>query len=291
MEFALQWMEPSILQLPVINREIKIMRQLIMRGAVMLGVGLSGTSAASTISWNTETGSSSTSFSCGSGFGNTCTFNSGGEILKARAYSTVDDIGVGKFEQAMLNVYSDGISVMNPRNTNESNPLQPNNPNRSVDNDGRDDFVVFEYDDANYNPTGFMIGWKNTDADIRAWIGGESLGANYDFTDQSVADLTGLGFTSFRFDNVSVDTLNLFNTELTGRYLILAPQIFNIRNLSDNQYDYFKISGITGSGADPIPPAEIPEPGTAALLGIALVGLWANRRQMSPARVRLPRFS
>ena len=136
-----------------------------------------------------------------------------------------------------------------------------------------------------------MIGWKNTDADIRAWIGGESLGTDYDFTDQRVSDLTGLGFTSFRFDNVSVDTLNLFNMELTGRYLILAPQIFNIRNLSDNQYDYFKISRITGSGTDPIPPAEIPEPGTAALLGIALVGLWANRRQMSPARVRLPRFS
>jgi hypothetical protein len=270
----------------VTSREIKMMRKLIMGGAVMLGVGLSGTSAASTIAWNTETGSSSTSFSCGSGFGNSCTFNSGGEILKARAYSTFDDDGVGKFEHAMLNVFEHGIGVRNSRNTNESN-----NPNHAVDNNGRDDFVVFEYDDANYNPTGFMIGWKNNDADIRAWIGGESLAAGYDFTNKRVSDLGGLGFTAFSFNNVAIDTLKSFSQEATGRYLILAPQLFNIRYVTDNQYDYFKISEIRGTGTDPIPPAEIPEPGTAALLGIALAGLWANRRWMSSARTRRLRFS
>jgi hypothetical protein len=262
------------------------MKELIIGGVAILGVGLSPTSAATAITWNTETGSSSTSFSCGSGWGNSCTFNSDGEILKARAYSTSNNGGAGKFEEARLYVYSGGIGVRNPDNNNETS-----SPNHAIDNKGRDDFVVFEYEDANYNPTGFMIGWKEKDADIRGWIGGESLGAGYDFTDSRVSDLAGLGFTSFRFDNVSVGTLNLFNTDLTGRYLILAPQLYDIPNIADKKYDYFKISELRGTSIDPIPPAEISEPGTAALLGVALAGFWANRRQMSTARVSLPRFS
>jgi hypothetical protein len=183
----------------------------------------------------------------------------------------------------MLSVYDGGIGLRNRDDSNETS-----SPNHSVDNYGRDDFVVFEYDASNYNPTGFMIGWKQSggDADMRAWIGGGSLAAGYDFTGKDVADLSGLAFTLFTFNNVAVDTLKLFNTQLTGRYLILAPQLYDVRNVADANYDYFKISQIRGTE-----PTQVSEPGTAALLGIALAGFWANRRRMSANHVGLHRFS
>ena len=63
-------------------------------GTMMLGAAsLAMPAAASAIKWNTEIPAGSTTFSCSSGQGNSCTFNNGGEILKARAYSTSKEDG------------------------------------------------------------------------------------------------------------------------------------------------------------------------------------------------------
>ena len=116
-----------------------------------------------------------------------------------------------------------------------------------------------------------MLGWKSGDADVRAWIGGGNLAAGFDFTGERFSDLAGLGFTLFSFNNVAIDTAKDFNTTLTGRYLIFAPALYNTAG-ADSTYDYFKISQIAGE-------YKVSEPGTAALLGIALAGFWANRRR------------
>lgn len=228
--------------------------------------GLAGTVPAAVIKWDTDTDSSSTTRSCTSGVGNGCTFTKGGKVLKARAYAANNDSGSGDFKKATINVFDGGIGVKNPDQSEENN-----SPNHSTDNNGRDDVVVFEFSSSAFDPASFMIGWKSGDADIRAWIGGGNLAAGYDFTGDKFSDFASLGFTLFSFNNVAIDTSKDFNTDLTGRYLILAPALYNTAG-ADSTYDYFKISQIAGE-------YKVSEPGTAALLGIALAGFWANRRR------------
>lgn len=248
------------------------MKKLLVGGAVILSAGLAGTAAAAAITWDTIHNSSSTSDNCSAGIGNSCTFNKDGEILKARAYATNNNNGSGEFEEATIAVYNGGIGVRNPDQWTEWFW-----PQHGVDSYGRNDLVVFEYA-SEYKSTGFEIGWKFFDSDIRAWVGGEDLGAGYNFEGVKFADLAGLGFTSENFNNVPINTQRSLDSDATGLYLILTPRHYN---------DFFKISQITGERGIVVPPPPpdpqnpVPEPGTAALLGIALAGFWANRRRKS----------
>jgi hypothetical protein len=52
-----------------------------------------------------------------------------------------------------------------------------------------DDLIVFENSDPNCAYTGFRIGWKSGNADIRVLVGGAPLGPDYDFTGETFADL------------------------------------------------------------------------------------------------------
>jgi hypothetical protein len=77
-----------------------------------------------------------------------------------------------------------------------------------------------------------------------------------------------------------------------GRYLIFAPQPYD-SNGADRKHDYFGISQITGEYATPVAPAEVeviaqvPEPGTPALLCIALAALLISRRRATPHFAKL----
>ena len=255
------------------------MKRIFTRGALLVMIsGLASTATAAVIKWDTETGSSSTSRSCTSGVGNGCTFTTGGQVLKATAYATNNDSGSGDFKKATINVFDGGIGVANADQREENN-----SPNHSIDNYGRDDVVVFEFASSGFDPESFMIGWKSGDADVRAWIGGDSLAAGYNFTGVGFSDLASLGFTLFSFNNVATDTAKNFNTALTGHYLIFAPALYNSGG-ADSNYDYFKISQISAQyvGTPPQHPDNpVSEPGTAALLSIAFAGFWANRRRKS----------
>lgn len=246
------------------------MKKIIVAGVAIFCSGWIGSAVAGPITWDTVSGTGS----CTSGAGNSCTFTGNdGEILKARAYATNNNSGTGAFKKATLTIWDGGLGVKNPDSSNENS-----NPNHAVDNNGRDDLVVFEYaspsDFITFEYTSFEIGWRYWDSDVSVWIGGEGLMADYDFTSKKFSDLASLGFTKFDFNDVPINTQQNL-ASYSGPYLILAPKF-------GDSLDFIKISQINGEKTEVrFPPAEIPEPGSIALFSAALIGLWANRRKRS----------
>jgi hypothetical protein len=249
--------------------------------------------------WNT-TGSispgSGTACAGGAACKTTFTSTSGNQTLTARAYSTPVydttspyDVS-GKWIEGRIALYSGGLGVANLVGSDSSSEL--NAPEHAVDNEGAKDIVVFELPtDGSWNPESFKLGWMSTDSDVQAWVGGGSLGANYDFRNvcfsgSSCTTLSSLGFVDISAgipvvsggtqsaggasvaggENVPTNASAMFNTTQTGRYLIMSGAL-------NEANDYFKISQIVAG--------RVPVPATLVLLATGLLALRVRRNRLS----------
>jgi len=188
-----------------------------------------------------------------------------------------------KFAGASMTYYpSYGIGISSAGETT-------NSPQHAVDNSGNTEAFLINFSSANFALNQLSLGWLSGDADVSIlrYTGATAptLGS------RTVADLksaTGWDFVG-NYANLSTSAPLNFNTTgtiktaswwLVSAYNSSYSGIAPAGNLS-NSNDYFKLTGFGGTivTPPPVPGNTVPEPGTFALLGVAVLGFAAARRR------------
>jgi MYXO-CTERM domain-containing protein len=245
-------------------------RKLVIGACLALPLLSAPAVAAPTYTWTLGTSGSSSSAS-------EMSFSASGypsELVKVRAYSLAGTSSSNNFSAQTVTRWDGGLGV---RTAGEST----GSPQHATDNSGNLEFLLFEFDSANFKATGFEIGWKDTDADIQVWVGGGSApGLNLAGSSNAAcgsacnfSELSALGFVlAGTYENVQANQFQAINTNTTGRYVLIAGKVLN----NDSLKDYFKLNKIKGTET-----TSVPEPSSMLIAGAALLGLggFARRRR------------
>ena len=223
--------------------------------------------------WNSSTIANESSLSC--------TTNVAGVKTTATA-SAWSAPTTGKFGSASISYYpSAGLGIVAPNDP--ANSLQ-----HAIDNLAGTDAFLLNFGSPNFALNQISIGWRNVDADLSIL---RYTGATSPFLGNStVANLDNAAGWEWVGDYsmpTTSNTLN-FNTGSTAKtaswWLVSAynsaysgvPAAGSLSNAND----YFKLNGFGGDLVTVTPPpSDVPEPGTFALFGIALLGFAAARRK------------
>lgn len=172
--------------------------------------------------------------------------------LNVNASAWSRDKTTGVWTPAWLGLYGGGLGVTDSSEGSGANPAH------TVDNSGRDNYVLFEFEKALVLDTAYL-GYVVTDSDLKAWIGTKTDPYNNHQT-LSDAFLTSLGFSESNLGGSSTRTADLNSGKISGNAIVIAA-------LPGQSDDNFKIQTFNYY-------AQVPDGGaTIGLLGLSLAGL------------------
>lgn len=214
----------------------------------------------------------------------TCSANASG-VNYGAAVTGWSAPGTGKFGSASIVYYPySGVGITSPGESTAS-------PDHAVDNNGATEAFLINFGLDNFALNQLSIGWLSGDADVSIlrYTGTQApaLGS------RTVADLKSAAGWEWVGDYANLTTSSALSFNNTGDiktaswWLVSAYNsaysgIATSANLG-NGNDYFKLSGFAGTTVaktpTPTPGTSVPEPGTFALFGIAMLGFAAVRRK------------
>ncbi|WP_293269061.1 SdrD B-like domain-containing protein, partial [Neptunomonas sp.] len=162
--------------------------------------------------------------SSGSGtYGNIRSYTENGVTVNASAFSRNDS--TGDWDTAYLGTFSGGLGVTNRGESGSGR-------SHTVDNNGADDYVLFEFSDT-VTIDSATLGYVVNDSDMSVWIGTVD-GAFDSHLTLSDSVLSNMGFTEVSNGSSSARVADLNSGEYEGNVMIIAA-----KTTSSN--DYFKI--------------------------------------------------
>lgn len=186
--------------------------------------------------------------------GNIMTFTSGGTSVKVSAFSR--DKSTGIWAKAYLGNYSNGLGVT------DSSEGSGGNNGHAVDNNGRDNYLLFEFNNQIVVDSAFL-GYVVGDSDLTVWIGSKTDPFNNHLS-LSDSVLESLGFTEVNETTLTTARWADFNAgNLAGNVLVIAAKtggdsldVFKLNKLIFRQLEpgYYKnvakVKAVTVSDSD-----------------------------------------
>lgn len=207
----------------------------------------------------------------GSGSGNSYICGSGTGAMTAQAWSTTGSGGT--YRTATVTRWDGGFGV------NNGGSSEGSSPQHALDNQNNTDLIGLSFAQR-VTLSSLKLGWVHNDSDLSV-LAYTGASAPSSLTGFSAATLLGAGSgwsLVGNYANVGTNTKTINTGDASSSWWLVSAYNSNFGSGTGlgGGNDYVKLLSVAGT---PEEPPGVPEPGTLALAGVALLGAWRLRRK------------